>query len=256
MKKQLSIISLFVLLNMGVGRLFQESLSVVCFTELLIIAITGFLFWTATAKLIQKGAFKWNMLKSKKDFMVQGGLGLSTVALHILISQAMVIFLMTILFSCTSSSFDLLNLTLTNNVAVNLLCYFSLLLYFLYSKREMTADQSDLAISATNGNSKISVSKSGFKFLLSPEELIYVETANNCIVLHTELGKYVKYQSLKSFQAELPEHMFKRIHRSYLVNTDYIQCVQKNKSGDGLLKLMTGEKIRFSRTYQKEIPQL
>ena len=256
MKKQLSIISLFVLLNMAVGRLFQESLNVPCFTELSIIALTGFLFWTATIKLIGKGALKWNMLESRKDFMVQSGLGLSTVAIHILISQAMVIFLMTSIYNCTSASFDLLNLSLTNNIAVNLLCYFSLLFYFLYSKKEIENDHASFDRSTTENDQKISVSKSGFKFLLSLEELIYVETANNCIVLHTESGKYVKYQSLKSFQNELPKGIFKRIHRSYLVNTTYIQCVQKNRSGDGFLKLLTGEKIRFSRTYQKEIPQL
>ena len=256
MRAQLSIITMFVLLNMGIGRLFQESLNVACFTELSIIALTGFLFWTATAKWIKKGAFKWNMLKSRRNFMMQSGLGLSTVTLHILISQAMVIFLMTVLFSCTSASFDLLNLSLTNNVAVNLLCYFSLLFYFLYSKKELETNQDSLVSLSASGDRKISVSKSGYKFLLSPEELVYIETANNCIVLHTESGKYVKYQSLKSLQDELPRHLFKRIHRSYLVNTDYIQGVQKNKSGDGLLKLLTGEKIRFSRTYQKELPQL
>ncbi len=256
MKKQLSIISLFVLLNMGVGRLFQESLKVVCFTELLIIGITGFLFWATTAKFIQKGALKWNLLKSRKDFMVQGGLGLSTVALHLLISQVMIIFLMTTLFNCTSTSFDFLNLSLTNNIAVNLLCYFSLLFYFLYSKKDLAVVSDSQIVSPAHPNQKISVSKSGSKFLLSPEELIYIETANNCIVLHTESGKYVKYQSLKSFQTELPGEIFKRIHRSYLVNTKYIRCVQKNKSGDGLLKLQTGEQIRFSRTYQKDIPQL
>ena len=163
---------------------------------------------------------------------------------------------MTVLFSCTSASFELLNLSLTNNVAVNLLCYFSLLFYFLYSKKELEINQDSMVPLDASGDQKISVSKSGYKFLLSPEELIYIETANNCVVLHTESGKYVKYQSLKSLQAELPGNIFKRIHRSYLVNTEYIRGVQRNKSGDGFLKLLTGEKIRFSRTYQKEIPQL
>ena len=249
MKSDLSIVTAFVLLNMGIGRLFQESLSVVCFSELSIIAFSGFFFWNISSNRIPSWANSWNLFQNPKHLFTQGGLGLTTIVLYTLVSQALLIFLMTTIYNCTSPSFDLLNASLTNNVAVNLLCYFSLLFYFHVEDERKVASEVLLA------HEKISVSKAASKFLISPMEVVYVEASNNCIVLHTEKGKFVKYQSLKSFQSKLSKLHFKRTHRSYLVNTGFIECIKKNKSGDGILKLRNGDTIKFSRTYQNEIPQ-
>ncbi|MGI9550894.1 MAG: LytR/AlgR family response regulator transcription factor [Aurantibacter sp.] len=253
MKTQLSIITTFVLLNLGIGRLFQESISVVCFSELSIIAVSGFFFWGATASTFRSWSERWNVFKDPKHLFRQGGIGLSAVMLHTLIGQALVIFLMTVIYNCTSPSFDLINASLTNNIAVNLLCYFSLIFHF-HLKDEKKGERAVL-LTYDKGYEKITVTKAGSKFFLSPEEVLYVEASNNCVVLHTEKGKFVKYQSLKSFQSKLSNWKFKRAHRSYLVNTDFIECVKKNKSGDGVLRMTNGDSIKFSRTYQSDILQ-
>ena len=252
MKTHISIITIFVLLNMGIGRLFQESISVVCFTELSIIAFSGFFFWKALSKTINNWSKKWNLFEDRKNLMAQSGLGLATVALYTIIGQVLVIFLMTVLYNCTSPSFDIINASLTNNIAVNLLCYLSLLLYFHSGNKEDS--NRHVIFGQASGFEKISVSRAGSKFLLSPTEVVYVEASNNCIVLHTKKGKFVKYQSLKSLQEKLPNLNFKRAHRSYLVNTDFIECVKKNKSGDGKITFSNGDTVKLSRTYQSEIP--
>ena len=152
-----------------------------------------------------------------------------------------------------SFNYHFLNASHTNHIAVNLLCYFSLVFYYLNSnKKEEKKSKEKEDIVTSN---KISVSRAGTKFLIALEELIYVESSNNCIVLHTEKGKFVKYQSLKSFQETVPERLFVRIHRSFLVNTHFIECISKNKNGDGVLRLNSGDELKFSRTYQFLIPQ-
>jgi len=236
---------------MGIGRMFQESLGVACFSELSILAITSFLFWNASAKQIKKWGNKWTVTSSGRNILIQSGLGLSASALNIIVGQVLVVFLMTTVYQCTSPSFDILNASLTNNIAVNLLCYFLLLFCFVDIKKEEA-----IAISQngnTESNFRLSVSKNSSQFLLSPQEIIYVETSNNCIVLHTEKGKFVKYQSLKSLSEVLCPKTFKRVHRSYLVNSDLIAHIQKNHNGDGILHLTTGDAIKFSRTYLNSI---
>ncbi len=236
---------------MGIGRMFQESLGMACFSELSILAITSFFFWNASAKQIKKWGNKWTVTSSGRNILIQSGLGLSASALNIIVGQVLVVFLMTTVYQCTSPSFDILNASLTNNIAVNLLCYFLLLFCFVDIKKEEA-----IAISQngnTESNFRLSVSKNSSQFLLSPQEIIYVETSNNCIVLHTEKGKFVKYQSLKSLSVELCPKTFKRVHRSYLVNSDLIAHIQKNHNGDGILHLTTGDAIKFSRTYLNSI---
>lgn len=231
--------------------MFQESLGVACFSELSILAITSFLFWNASAKQIKKWGNKWTVTSSGRNILIQSGLGLSASALNIIVGQVLVVFLMTTVYQCTSPSFDILNASLTNNIAVNLLCYFLLLFCFVDIKKEEA-----IAISQngnTESNFRLSVSKNSSQFLLSPQEIIYVETSNNCIVLHTEKGKFVKYQSLKSLSEVLCPKTFKRVHRSYLVNSDLIAHIQKNHNGDGILHLTTGDAIKFSRTYLNSI---
>ncbi|MEO9513030.1 MAG: LytTR family DNA-binding domain-containing protein [Flavobacteriaceae bacterium] len=232
---------------MGVGRMFQESTGLTCFSELSILAITSFCFWNASAQLIKKWGHKWMLNESGKNTLIQSGLGLSASAVNIVIGQVLVVFLMTTFYQCTSPSFNLLNASLTNNIAVNLLCYFLLMFFLVETKKEETSIISQNRILQDDG--RISVSKKGSQFLLDPKEIIYVETSNNCIVLHTTKGKFVKYQSLKSFSQKLCSKTFKRVHRSYLVNSGLIEHIQKNHNGDGVLHLKTGHDLKFSRTY-------
>lgn len=246
MPKQISLVSIFVLLNMGFGRMFQESLGATCFSELSILAITSFFFWNSSARQIKTWGRKWAATSSGKNLMIQGGLGLSASVLNIIIGQVLVVFLMTTVYNCTSPSFNVLNASLTNNIAVNLLCYFALLFYFVQSTKDKTPSQLPVP---EPSDKRIAVSKNGFQFSLHPEEIIYVETSNNCVVLYTEKGKFVKYQSLKSLAQVLCPETFKRVHRSYLVNTAFVDHIQKNHSGDGKLHLKTGDSIKFSRTY-------
>ncbi|MEZ4809991.1 MAG: LytTR family DNA-binding domain-containing protein [Allomuricauda sp.] len=251
MSKQISLITLFVLLNMGIGRMFQESLGATCFSELSILAVTSFFFWNISAKPIKAWASKWSLAQDSKSLMIQGSLGLSASALNIIIGQALVVFLMTTVYQCSFPTFNLLHASLTNNVAVNLLCYFSLLFYFVNTGENSTHESPGL--SEKLDNTSIHVSKGGTKFLLHTEEIIYVAASNNCIVLHTERGRFVKYQSLKSFAKTICPTTFKRVHRSHLVNAAFIDCIQKNNSGDGTLYLKSGDTIKFSRTYLKAL---
>lgn len=254
MSKPISLISIFVLLNMGIGRMFQVSLGATCFSELTILAVTSFVFWTFSAQYIKVWAQNWEQKPVGKALVLQGGLGITATATNILIGQALVVFMMTVVFRCASPNFNLLHAGLTNNIAVNLFCYFALLFYFVSKERNPKIDTPITPISGKK--IQVEVSRNGSHFLLVPEEIRYIEASNNCIVLHTERGVFVKYQSLRSVEKILGSKTFKRVHRSYLVNTDSIDCLQKNSSGDGILHLKNGDKIKFSRTYRKNLVEV
>lgn len=254
MYKRIILIGIFVLLNLLLGRLFQNTVGSLCFIELGIFAISSFLFWNIIANSIKSWHLKWHIFQDFKTVCIHAALGLTTTLCNVLIGQGLIFIYGYFMYNnYVSFNYKFLNASHTNHIAVNLLCYFSLVLYYLNTTKEeekIPTNKDDIAT-----NNKISVSRAGTKFLIAFEELMYVESSNNCIVLHTEKGKFVKYQSLKSFQETLPEGLFVRTHRSFLVNKDFIESISKNKNGDGLMRLNSGDELKFSRTYQFLIPQ-
>lgn len=246
MGNRILIVFFFVSLNVLLGYLFQRAIDYTCFMELMIIAGTSFTFWVYAARFIQQTAPAVDSFQRFKPFCIQAGIGLSAGLLNILTSTG-IMFLSVLLFTeCTSRGFDLLNGTLTNNLALNLLCYFSLA--FVYSKREpvefsvpektVETEADFLLLSSGNTTHKCSWT-----------DILYVEASNNCIVIHTVTGTFVRYQSLRSFVEQSPIAGIQRVHRSYAVNMDQVRSYDRNKNGDGFLYLQNGRQVKFSRNF-------
>jgi two-component system LytT family response regulator len=72
-------------------------------------------------------------------------------------------------------------------------------------------------------------------------ELVYCESDNNYTRFYLVDGDVVLVsKTLKSFEAQLPEDLFFRIHQSFIVNLDYVQSFVKKES---LLILTTGARL-------------
>jgi DNA-binding LytR/AlgR family response regulator len=139
-----------------------------------------------------------------------------------------------------------------NNAVLNLLCYFGLAtLYFRKSEpsTNKNLDNSFTADKVRNNHKKLIVDKNGSRLILPIEKVNYIETSNNCIVIYSDEGKFVKYQSLKKFLEEHNYEPLQRVHKSYAVNINKIVSLRNNKNGDGSLTLSNGNSIKFSRNY-------
>ena len=63
-------------------------------------------------------------------------------------------------------------------------------------------------------------------------DIVYVKADGNYSVIHLKNHtKHLIYHSLKDFEKELPDNIFYRCHRSYIVNVVLISafCIQKNR---------------------------
>ena len=251
------IVTFFVLANVLFGRLFHESLDLVCFSELGIIAGTSFIFWYFANPLIQRTASQWNPLHNKKNLLVQSGLAFSMSALNILISQGAIILAMVYIYRCTSPGFSFVNASLTNNIALNIFCYFALISFFIRHRELKDTGSLEIAHATKEpvvvNPSKILLTSKNQQKYISPDDITFIETSNNCIVIHTNCGKFVKYQSLRSFLENHHLPQFRRIHRSYAVNMDCIESIEKNTSGDGYIFLKDRTKLKFSRSFKHHL---
>ena len=72
-------------------------------------------------------------------------------------------------------------------------------------------------------------------------ELVYLKSDNIYVVLQTKDHKFVHRESLKYYEERLSAHHFIRVHKSYLVNKDFIQAINSKDI------LVNGEMLPLSR---------
>ncbi len=62
------------------------------------------------------------------------------------------------------------------------------------------------------------------------DEILFVEGMQNYVKIHVSNNKaYISHQTMNSIEEALPTNAFFRIHRSYLVNTSYIESINGNR---------------------------
>ena len=79
------------------------------------------------------------------------------------------------------------------------------------------------------------------------QEVLYVEGMSNYIVVHTTRKKYVAYLTFKGIEERLPQHLFIRIHKSFLVSVNAIQSIGVNE-----VQLETIN-LPISKSYREEV---
>jgi two-component system LytT family response regulator len=78
------------------------------------------------------------------------------------------------------------------------------------------------------------------------DEILYLEAANNYVIVHTSQKKYLVYQTLKGMEKQLPARGFLQTHKSYLVARPHIRQIE----GDSVF---VGEiRIPLSRRFKQQ----
>lgn len=79
------------------------------------------------------------------------------------------------------------------------------------------------------------------------EDVLYVEGMSNYIVIHTRQKKHIAYLTFKGIEEKLPQELFIRTHKSFLVSINAIQTIDVNE-----VKLENCS-IPISKTYRDEV---
>lgn len=83
-------------------------------------------------------------------------------------------------------------------------------------------------------------------------DLLYLKAEGDYVNLVTGEGRWLKEQTLKSFQESLPGTQFVRVHRSYLVNVTAISRIERYGE-QHLILLKNGEHIQISTAGYKAL---
>ncbi len=86
------------------------------------------------------------------------------------------------------------------------------------------------------------------------EQIIYIESFQKKTIIYTKNGSYSAKHPLKILQHRLP-NTFMRIHRSFIVNIDYIDHISRDISSNFQVKLKVfdGKNLVISQTYIQQV---
>lgn len=100
---------------------------------------------------------------------------------------------------------------------------------------------------------KISIKDRDSIKLIKLDNIAWVDAAGDYMCVHAEGETHIMRCTMKHLLDQLDEAMFKRVHRSTIVNLNCIQQVIPHTKGECFLQLDNGERIKVSRNYRREI---
>jgi two-component system LytT family response regulator len=89
--------------------------------------------------------------------------------------------------------------------------------------------------------------------IIAQADIQWIDAAGDYICVHAKGETHVKRSTLKEMLNELDESLFKRIHRSTIVNLSYIRKVIPHTKGEFFLMLGEFDKVKVSRNYKDVI---
>jgi two-component system LytT family response regulator len=89
--------------------------------------------------------------------------------------------------------------------------------------------------------------------LLDQSDIAWLDAAGDYVCLHAKGETYIKRSTLKELLTQLGSSMFKRVHRSTIVNLRFVEKVIPHTKGEFFLILQQDQKIKVSRNYRETI---
>lgn len=87
-------------------------------------------------------------------------------------------------------------------------------------------------------------------------DIDWIEAADYCARLHVGTNSYVVRVSLGALERLLDPTLFVRVHRSAIINLERMKEIISDDSGDGLIVLSDGARVRLARSRRAAVDRL
>ena len=100
------------------------------------------------------------------------------------------------------------------------------------------------------------VVKNNSKIEIFPiKDIRYIQAEDDYVMIYTTKGRFLKKATMKYFESHLPEDQFVRIHRSYIVNTLFIQRMERYGKETLIVRLSDNVDIKTSKAGTKKLKE-
>jgi len=106
-----------------------------------------------------------------------------------------------------------------------------------------------------NARQRILVSTAAGDLLIDADEIDWIEADDYYAAIHAREGRHLIRESLASLEQRLDQLRFVRVHRSAIVNLDFVSEV-RNKDGETWLVLRSGVQVPVSRRRRAKLTRL
>ena len=86
-------------------------------------------------------------------------------------------------------------------------------------------------------------------FFVPAAEIVRLSAEGNYVRVHTRMGSHELRETLARLEARLDARRFVRVHRSEILNLDFVGEIQRHFHGDLIAVLKNGDAVRVSRRY-------
>ncbi|WP_028885668.1 LytR/AlgR family response regulator transcription factor [Teredinibacter turnerae] len=103
---------------------------------------------------------------------------------------------------------------------------------------------------------RILVREKGDVHVVMTRDIIALEAADDYVVIHTAQQKLIKQERLSKLETRLDPRQFCRIHRSAIINLDYLAGIETETKDSRLANLKNGMQLAISRAGYSKLVQL
>ncbi len=117
-------------------------------------------------------------------------------------------------------------------------------------------DELKTHVSSTSTLDKIVVKSNNNIHVIPIGDVTYIESEDDYVMIHTLNGKHLKHQTMKFYEEHLSKNMFIRIHRSYIININSINKIEKFGKDTYQVVLKSGEGLKVSRSRFQDLKKI
>jgi two-component system, LytTR family, response regulator len=104
--------------------------------------------------------------------------------------------------------------------------------------------------------SRLAIRSGERTIFLTMDAVEWIEAAQNYVSLHAGPATHLLHVPMNSIEASLDPERFLRIHRSYILNLQYIRQLWTVAHGQYVLELASGARLQSGRTYGEKIRRM
>jgi two-component system LytT family response regulator len=99
----------------------------------------------------------------------------------------------------------------------------------------------------------IMVRTGGRTVFIRLDEIEWIEAAANYVKIHAGEEQYVVREKISTFEQQLPDLKFVRIHRSLIAGIDHVRELQACGNGEFVVVLRRGKELPLGRTFRSHV---
>ena len=103
------------------------------------------------------------------------------------------------------------------------------------------------------GQERLLVRSGESQVLVRAADIVYISAEGNYVRLHTTAAEHLMRETMAGILERLDAAMFRRIHRSHIVNLDHVNKLLPWFGGDSLVMMSDGGRLTLSRNYREAL---